>query len=515
MPHFMALAPLDVWVRLLGRKIIAPRPRYIPRMVLGLATSIVGTCATLPERLILGPYLWARFSKPQPTIDHEPGVLVITGYYRSGTTHLHYLLSCDPGMTTPRWAQVSAPHGFLFSWLLIRIFMVPFVSNSRPQDDVAFGPEWPSEDDFAHNNAALVSSLPGRFIVPSQYEHYERFNSLERLNDAERRRWRFHHAAFCWKLLALAPRKRLLLKTPSHTARLRELHAMFGDRLRVIHISRDPDAVVRSNVRMAGNLEPYCLEPIPPAATTRSRVVKEYVESEALHTAEAERLGPGVVASIRFEDLIADPLGQLRRCYDQLSIPWTDGAEIRFRRYLGAVRDYKPRHGTKQEQPELEPELAALATQFGHDQPPIEPVEIDHPPVEVTREKRAILVTWLSACGLAAFWLAWAAVLKDRTDPMMWIFGIVLGLIAVRTAGRGSFRLGVSTVLAQLLLVTLTIVPVTYLAYGHTWESEQWMRAFRAARESMTAMNNALFFIFGLVSAYRVATRIHVRPPGT
>ncbi len=98
---------------------------------------------------------------------------------------------------------------------------------------------------------------------------------------------------------------------------------------------------------------------------------------------------------------------------------------------------------------------------------------------------------------------------------MMWIFGIVLGLIAVRTAGRGSFRLGVSTVLAQLLLVTLTIVPVTYLAYGHTWESEQWMRAFRAARESMTAMNNALFFIFGLVSAYRVATRIHVRPPGT
>lgn len=515
LPHFMALAPLDVWLRLLMRRFMIPRLRYIPRLALGLATSFVGTAVTLPERLLLGPYLWTRFRKPQPMLDHDPGILVITGYYRSGTTHLHYLLSCDPSMTTPRWAQVSAPHGFILSWLLIRIFMIPFVSNSRPQDDVAFGPEWPSEDDFALNNAALASSLPGRFIVPSQYDHYERFNSLERLNDRERQRWRYHQAAFCWKLLALAPRKRLLLKTPSHTARLNELHALFGDRLRVIHISRDPDAVVCSNVRMAANLEPYSLEPMPTPQVIRDRVIKEYVESEALHTAQAETLGADRVASLRFEDLIADPLGQLRRCYDQLGLPWSEDAESRFCRYLGTVRGYKPRHGANKDKSKLEPELAALARQFGHDLPPIEPVAIEHPPVEAMREGRAIVATWITAAFLAGFWMLWAHLLNDRTDPLMWIFGILLGLVAVRTAGRGSRRLGILTALAHLTLLAGTVVPATYLAYHHQWADHQWHHALLGARKSMTATNNMLFIIFGLISAYRVATRVHVRPPGT
>lgn len=510
----MALAPLDIWLRLIARRPSWIAPRYLPRVALGLTTSFFGTLVTLPERVVLGPYLWVRFGR-DPRLDHKPGVVVITGYYRSGTTHLHYLMSCDPGMKSPRWVHVSTPQGWFLSWLVVRVMMTPFVSNGRPQDDVAFGPEWPSEDDFALNNWALASTLPGRFIVPGQYDHYERFNSLDRLSERERGRWRRTQAAFCWKLLALTPKKRLLLKTPSHTARVAELHRMFGDRLRVIHISRDPDAVVKSNVRMAERLEPYSLEAMPDRATIRERVVAEYVESEGRFSAESAALGPGRVALLRFEDLIADPLGQLRRCYDTLGLGWTEPTEQRFRRYLGTVRDYKPRHGGESVNPPLEPRLAALAERFGHTAPPIDARPVDHAPAAAIRTGRAIVATWVAVPVLGLFWLGWAAIFHDRTDPLMWVLGIALGIIAVRTARRGSLSLGLNSAAAFAVLIAAFFAPVTLVADAEPLASLTGDSAWAILRDGLTSTNDLVYMIFGVVSAFRVGTRIHVRPPGT
>jgi len=514
MPHFMALASLDAWARLLFRRPRLPQPRYLLRIALNLAISYIGTCVTLPERLILMPYLFVRFRSPRPTL-HRP-VVVIAGYFRSGTTHLHYLLSCDPNMRTPRWAQVSAPSGFVLSWALVRWMMVPFVSNSRPQDDVAMGPEWPSEDDFALNNWNLASSLPGRFIYHSQHDHYDRFHFLENLSERELLRWRRTQAAFCWKLMAFAGKRTLLLKSPSHTARLRELSALFGPQLRVIHISREPDAVVRSNVRMAERLEPYALEPLPGQEEIRRRVIDEYVRTEEKFLAEASQLPPNSVAQVRFEDLIADPLGQLRRCYDQLGLEWTDSAERGFRRYLASVKDYKPRHGAQPSTDDLDPELRALAHKFGHDRPAIEHVPIEHE-VRPRSERRAIAAIWIAAVVLAAAWVGLAWLAKDRFDPLIWAFGILLGYVGVRVAGRGSMRLGAMASAAFVVLLLLGAYPATYLAYAHKYEGTQADRLYHtwlAIKGNAQVANNMMFIIFGFVSAFRVATRKHVRPPG-
>src|SRR5436189_5550104 len=102
------------------------------------------------------------------------------------------------------WGGTLAPQGFFLSWSFLRVFMIPFISAKRPQDDVAIGPEWPAEDDFAVNNWTLASSLPGRFIVPRQHRRYDRFHFLEGLSPRELRRWRWTQYAFSWKLARLA-----------------------------------------------------------------------------------------------------------------------------------------------------------------------------------------------------------------------------------------------------------------------------------------------------------------------
>src|SRR5262245_15163377 len=139
----MAFAPLDAWARLL----LAPRAAipilYWPRLAFALFTSALATILTLPERVLLAPVLYALSRRKPAAL--RAGPVFILGYFRSGTTHLHYLLSCDPRFRSPTWAETLAPQGFALSWAFLRLFMIPFVSAKRPQDDVAIGPSWPAE----------------------------------------------------------------------------------------------------------------------------------------------------------------------------------------------------------------------------------------------------------------------------------------------------------------------------------------------------------------------------------
>lgn len=514
-PHFMALGPLDVWARLLCRLRGVPSLRYGLRIVFGLATSTFATVVTLPERVLLWPMLWWRFGRGQARLEHKPGVLVIAGYYRTGTTHLHYLLSCDPAMVTPRWVHVGSPQGFVLSWALLRWAMIPFVSNSRPQDDVAFGPEWPSEDDFAANNWGLASSLPGRFVIPSRHEEFGRFHDLKRLSEDERGRWRRVQAGFCWKMVALRSGKRLLLKTPSHTARLDELAAMFGDGLRVIHISRDPGAVVESNVRMAERFEPYGLEPVPAREEIRRRIVEEYAATERDFVEAEARLGAGRVVRIRFEDVLADPMGQLKGAYERFGYAWSAEAERGFRRYLASVREYKPRHGAASDVEALEPALREIAEEFGHSKPAVGHVAMEHA-VPRKRAGLAYAATVLGAVVLAGAWVAFSAMTEKRSEVFLWVLGMLVGLIGVRTAGRGSRRLGLVALACMAGIVLPAAYPATLAAYADRWaEGEQFREAWSSCLRMLGSTTNLLYLGLGLVSAYRVGSREHVKPPGT
>src|SRR5258707_745140 len=114
--HLMALAPIDVWFRLL-REAGEPIPwRYWPRLIFALICSILATALTLPERLIFS--LWIRFrgrAHSKNPSKADPAPLFVLGYYRSGTTHLQYLLDRDVHLRSPRWCEVLAPQGFILS----------------------------------------------------------------------------------------------------------------------------------------------------------------------------------------------------------------------------------------------------------------------------------------------------------------------------------------------------------------------------------------------------------------
>lgn len=506
----MAFAPLDAWARVLLAPAARVPVRYWPRLGFALFTSAIGTALTLPERAVLGPYLWLKARRTGARLAHEPGAVVVLGYYRSGTTHLHYLLSCDPQFRTPRWCEALAPQGFYLSWLFLRIFMIPFVSAKRPQDDVAIGPEWPAEDDFALCNWSAASSLPGRFVVPQLHGHYARFHSLEGLTARERWRWRRTQWAFCWKLAALAGRRRILLKTPSHTGRVRELVDLFGPgRVKFIHIRRDEEAVIRSNVAMHGRLHVYNMQDPPEGEEVEGGIVEEYAHTEALYEAQAAALAPDDLVEMRYEDLVNDPMGEARRAYGQLGLAWTEEFEARAGAYLESVRGYRAQNSRTTEQPATAGERHSR-TQGVH-------------VAQGGRSARAVGVAVVVAVLLGAVWVGLAYMFKSRYDQLVWPAGVVLGLVMIRIAGIGSTRLGIAAAAMTVLLFAAVTVPVTFMSdyfqrpyyRGLPMSQWEWYHILKGARVGALAKNNLFWVFMGAVTAYRFASRKHVKPPGS
>jgi hypothetical protein len=544
----MAFAPLDVWARILFTPPAWVPPRYWLRLAFALFTSTLGTVGSLPERLILGIILRIGARRSGTRLNHKPGIVVILGYFRSGTTHLHYLLSCDPHFRTPAWSETLAPQGFRFSWAFLRLFMIPWISSKRPQDDMAIGPSWPAEDDFALNNWAAASSLPWRFVVPRHHDHYSRFHSLEGLTRRELARWRFHQYAFCWKLSRMAGRRVILLKSPSHIARVGALLDLFGpENVKFIHISRDPEAVIKSNVAMFGRMSVFGIQDPAPPEEARPLIGAEYIHSEEYYLRDLPAIPRGHITELRYEDLIADPIGQIKRIYCDLGLTYSPEFEDHALTYLNSVRDYRAANSRSRSEESREnaqgskkspvatassdPTSAALrqiASRFRHDHPPIRSVPLPPAPRgdPQLREHRGLLVAIATALITAALWLTQGYFLHDRHNWLVWPVGAAIGILTLRAARVGTNRLGLIAALLTIIVFAGIAVPMSFLEdyihrpYYHRdghlipmreWE---WYHILKQSRVGLLAQHNLFWAFMGAGTAYRFASRKHVHPPG-
>jgi hypothetical protein len=507
-PHlpFLAFAPLDTWWRLLFRPKAHVPPRYLPRVAVGLLVSAIITLLTLPERLLVG--LWLRLRGKSPL----PGPVIILGYYRSGTTHLQFLLSRDPNLVSPRWTQALSPQGFAVSWSLLNWFLLPLFPDKRPQDNAAFGSDIPAEDDFALANAALASSLIGRHVLPALRDHYDRYHDLKRLTPEELQRWQRAQGDFIRKIALLGGHRRVLLKTPSHTARVEELLGLFGDDARFIHISRKPDAVFRSNVGLHQvlNARYHLQDPLPEEEIER-RIVEEYAATEALYLSAKERIPAGRLSELRLEDLLADPVGEIKRLYAELDLPYSDAFEQRLLEYLDASKSYEPnKHKEKSaEESRRLQALEPLRTTFGHDRPAVAKQEPPMPRSLQPQERSSRLreavgrSLFVGVCALIP-WMGLTALTGVRLDGLGWLVGIAVGMTAIMIARRGTTGLGLWAAAVTGGCQLLASLVTTRIIEGETLSFPQLLQGTFATPQTPFIL---FWSALGVLGAYRLATR--------
>jgi hypothetical protein len=108
-----------------------------------------------------------------------------------------------------------------------------------------------------------------------------------------------------------------------------------------IHIHRNPYEVFLSTRHMHRTVLPRArLQEIVPARV-EAHVLEVYERLMRRFLTDRRLIPPGNLVEVRFEDLEAAPLEELRRVYEGLGLPGFAAAEPAFRSYLDSVSGYR------------------------------------------------------------------------------------------------------------------------------------------------------------------------------
>jgi hypothetical protein len=244
--------------------------------------------------------------------------VVILGYWRSGTTLLHELLCLDKRYTFPTTHACMNPHHFLLTEEAALARHNPGVQ--RPMDEMEVRAASPQEDEFALLSMGARSPYEA-LLAPDRLAEALKLADPRDLTAQERDYWRAAFLRFLSGVSVRGAGRPIILKSPTHGFRVATLRELLPD-ARFILIVRDPLTNFESVIRMWRRMfEIYAVAGrVPPDDEIREAVLEDRPRFEEKLTAGTEGLPPNRFATVTYESLIADPVGETERLYDRLAL---------------------------------------------------------------------------------------------------------------------------------------------------------------------------------------------------
>jgi hypothetical protein len=330
MPRIWEGCDFLAWVRLLWRNRFAVE---LPYVYIAVVITFVSACHTV-LRLIEG-VLFADQVRRTP-IPRSP--LFILGHWRTGTTLLHELLILDERHSFPTTYECLEPNHFLLTEKLFSRLFYFLMPSRRPMDNMAAGWDRPQEDEFA----LCMMGQPSPYLTiafPNRPPQDQEALDLEGLSQLKRAAWKRAYLRLLRRIALRNPR-RLVLKSPTHTCRIRTLLELFPD-ARFVHIVRDPYVVFPSTVNLWKSLhETHGMQ------TPTFAGLEEYVFATFTHMYEKLEEGrqlvqPSHFYELRYEDLVREPVEEMRKLYEHLTLGGFEQVRPRLQEYLAKSRDYR------------------------------------------------------------------------------------------------------------------------------------------------------------------------------
>ena len=227
------------WFPLLVRNRFHISPRRWAMAVLMSLLSIMHFGLWLLQTLFWG----RRIARTQ--LQGDP--VFVIGHWRSGTTLLHELLVLDERHTYPNTYDCFCPNHFLLTAPMFRPLLGGLLPKQRPMDNMAAGWDCPQEDEFALCNMGVRSPYQ-TIAFPNHPPQNQEFFELADVSPRQRACWQ---RGLTWFLKCLTVRtpRRIVLKSPPHTFRIKILLEMFP-KARFIHIIRNPFVIFPSTINL-------------------------------------------------------------------------------------------------------------------------------------------------------------------------------------------------------------------------------------------------------------------------
>jgi len=281
----------------------------------------------------------ALFSKRVRTISFEghPPVFIL-GVWRSGTTHLHYMMARDP-----QFGYLKNHQAFTFNISLLSmdrfnsLFSV-FLPGKRPSDNVMLTLDDPAEEEQPLSTLTTQSSIHS-FYFPRNQQYFTKYHLFEGLTRDEVNQWKKTYLFLLKNIALYSGNGNLLLKNPHNTGRIRELLELFPG-AKFIFIHRDPYTVFQSTKKHYNRMiSSQFFQFIPQREIeslilqTNSRILDKYLREKPL-------IPVGNLVEIGFDQLEHAPMETLELIYTSLGLKGLDQAKPEVSRYLESVAKY-------------------------------------------------------------------------------------------------------------------------------------------------------------------------------
>jgi hypothetical protein len=332
--HPVALGSFRSWLRLLNKSEGIDKA-FLPR-VLFVSLS---TCLTSPLKY----YERLRYDRLVKNTAIHASPIFIIGHWRSGTTHLHNLLCQDENMGYVSTYQALAPGFCLSGEKMLKPLMSKTAQKTHPTriiDNIPLSLDAPQEDDFAIANMSPYSNIHW-FSFPRQaasfFDQYVLFRDLPEQTLAK---WRQIYLTILRKATIMSGGKRLVLKNPANTGRIKTLLDLFPH-AKFIHIYRNPYTVFLSTryayqtVLPRSQVQHIALDQVENhIMVSFAQLMQKFLEDRAL-------IPEGNLVEIKFENLEVEPIAQLKEIYQALNLPDFAEAKPAVYDYLDSIEGYQ------------------------------------------------------------------------------------------------------------------------------------------------------------------------------
>lgn len=358
-PRIWQGCSLPAWMRLLIKNRFAVHPSRLYIAVIVTIMSVMHSVLAAVQTLLYGRAVRNTKLAAPP--------IFLLGHWRNGTTLLHELMIQDPNFAYPTTYQcLDANHFLLTEKLFTKIFWF-LVPKERPMDNMKAGWDRPQEDEFAM--CMLGQPSPYTTIAfPNRPPHDDAFLDLEGVSPRALAGWKMALTRFLQQI-TYKTGKRVVLKSPPHTARIKVLKEMFPGAI-FVHIMRDPYVVFSSTVNLWRTLYAVQGFQVPTNAGLEDHVFNTFNRMHA-RLEEGKRLLPiEQYYELRYEDLVQDPVAAIRSIYDHFNLDSWNAMEPRLKNFVAGLRGYETNKYklTTDQRDEITRRWGDVIRQYGYDQ---------------------------------------------------------------------------------------------------------------------------------------------------
>lgn len=330
MPRIWEGCDFIPWIRLLARNRFAVGWRHL---YIAIIVTIVSFFHMLLRWL---QQAWYGQRIKRTPITNAP--IFIIGHWRTGTTLLHELLILDPCHTYPNTYQCMEPNHFLLTEELVKRYLWFLMPSRRPMDNMAAGWDRPQEDEFA----LCMMGVPSPYLTiafPNRPPVYPEYLTLEGLSARDLSAWKNGFFALIQRL-TYKDNRRLVLKSPPHSCRIKVLLELFPD-ARFVHVVRNPYVVYPSTVNLWKSLYQTHGLQTPTFDGLEEHVFTTFVRLYDALDKGKKLVDPSRYYELRYEDLVRDPIEQMRTLYERLELPGFEDVLPKLKEYVDRTKGYE------------------------------------------------------------------------------------------------------------------------------------------------------------------------------